>query len=242
MGETPNLSFKVERTSTVDQVTDGLRRMIWEGELAPGYRLREIPLAQSLGVSRSTVRDSIRQLTQEGLIRHELHRGGVVTILAPEDVEDLYRVRKLLEGTAIMNSRKGDDGLAAVEDSVLEIERAVEREDWETAVAADREFHASLVALHESPRLSRFYEQIGVEYRFAIGVLWLDDAAGRDTDGFLAEDVARVAEEHRGIYEALAAGRRADARKALEEHLVHSRDRVIAILEARESDGSVEPS
>ena len=227
-------SFRIDRTSTVDQVADRLRSMIWGGELAPGYRLREIPLAKSFGVSRNTVRDAIRTLIQEGLISHELHRGGVVTTLSAADITDLYSVRRLLELNAVMSSSKNQPELARVEQSVIAIEHAVDAGDWQAAVEADREFHTGIAALLQSPRIDRFFDQIGAEHRFVIGVLWIQDVSGEDTADYVAEDLAEVAAEHRDVYELIAAGKRSQARQALRAHLTKNEKRVIEILAARD--------
>jgi DNA-binding GntR family transcriptional regulator len=92
MAEDGDLVFEFDRTSTVDQVADRMRMMIWRGQLQPGFRLKEMPLSKSFGVSRNTIRDAIRDLAQDGLLTHELHRGAIVRELGAEDVADLYAV------------------------------------------------------------------------------------------------------------------------------------------------------
>jgi len=223
------LDFSIERTSTVDQVADRLRSMIWMGELPPGYRLREVPLAQSFGVSRNTVRDAIRELVTEGLATHELHRGALVASLDASAVRDLYAVRRLLELNAL--SRASQAHLKPVAEALELMERAVHLDDWEAMVEADGRFHRALVAMLGSPRLDRFFEQIGAELRFAIGVLSFQDAAD-SPDG---DELAELAAEHREIYDLLASRRKADARRALELHLSENEERLIEILEARSS-------
>src|ERR1700756_172344 len=140
-------TFVLDRISTVDQVADQLRRLIWSGDLQPGSRLKEVALAKSFRVSRNTIRDAIRDLTQEGLLRHELHRGAVVSELDPEDVKDLYLIRRLLELKAVGQRNVTDLEHERIRAAVVGIERAVDTQDWETAVAADRDFHAALVAM-----------------------------------------------------------------------------------------------
>jgi DNA-binding GntR family transcriptional regulator len=227
MGSDDGPRFEFDRISTVDQVADALRRMIWRGELQPGSRLKELPLSKAFGVSRNTIRDAIRDLAQDGLLVHELHRGATVRELSPEDVADLYRVRRLLETSAVRQPDLTDDELERISRAVAGIDRAVEAEDWETAVASDRDFHAALVALHRSPRLDRFYEQISAESRFAFGILWLRDAADS-----VADVLAGVAGEHRSIYDALRTGQPAEAQRLLDEHLTVNETRVLEILEA----------
>ena len=210
----------------MDQVADRLRRMIWSGELKPGLRLKELPLAKSFGVSRNTIRDAIRDVTQDGLLTHELHRGAIVRELSAEDVVDLYRVRRLLETTAVQRGDITDHELERLSLAVAGIDRAVKAKDWEEAVASDRDFHVALVAMHRSPRFEGFYEQISAESRFAIGILWLHDAAEQN----VADVLGAVADEHRAIYEAIRAGERAEARRLLDEHLTVNEARVLDIL------------
>ncbi|GAA1683699.1 GntR family transcriptional regulator [Citricoccus zhacaiensis] len=82
------------------QVAEGLRDDIHEGNFAPGQRLVESQLCERYGVSRTVVREALRQLETEGLIQVEPNRGPVVVVLTEQDVQDLYRVRGSLEGLA----------------------------------------------------------------------------------------------------------------------------------------------
>ena len=71
------LHLDLEHLSTVDRVADELRRAVFDGELESGTPLREVALADSLGVSRSTVREALAALVGEGLATREPHRGVV---------------------------------------------------------------------------------------------------------------------------------------------------------------------
>src|SRR6476661_7095573 len=72
---------QIHRVSVADQVAGILRQRILEGELRPGAALMEIPLASSLGVSRNTMRDAMRILSLEGLLKRNIHRGVLVSQL-----------------------------------------------------------------------------------------------------------------------------------------------------------------
>lgn len=85
------------RTSTAERVADILRGRVAEGYFRPGERLAEDAIGKALGVSRNTLREAFRLLTHERLLVHELNRGVFVRILAVEDVEDIYRTRRLVE-------------------------------------------------------------------------------------------------------------------------------------------------
>ena len=74
-----------------------IRQAIVSGALPPGERIRQAHLAQQLGISRGPVREAIRALEQEGLVRTEPYRASYVTSLSEEELEHLYRVRAEVE-------------------------------------------------------------------------------------------------------------------------------------------------
>jgi len=83
-----------------EQVLDGLRQAIISGRLAPGRRLTERELIEMVGVSRTVVREALRQLESEGLIENIPNKGPVVRELTPDEARDLYAIRSALEGLA----------------------------------------------------------------------------------------------------------------------------------------------
>lgn len=77
-----------------------LRAAIQAGQLPPGTRLREVELAESLGLSRTPVREALSRLESEGLVVNEPNRGMMVTRLDASMVSELYVMREVLESTA----------------------------------------------------------------------------------------------------------------------------------------------
>lgn len=82
------------------QVLVGLRQAIIDGRLAPGARLIERELTDMMGVSRTVVREALRQLESEGLIAIIPNKGPVVRELSLAEANDLYSIRAVLEGWA----------------------------------------------------------------------------------------------------------------------------------------------
>jgi DNA-binding GntR family transcriptional regulator len=82
------------------QVLDGLRQAIIEGRLAPGARLIERELTGMMRVSRTVIREALRQLESEGLIAIIPNKGPVVRALTLAEAKDLYQIRAVLEGLA----------------------------------------------------------------------------------------------------------------------------------------------
>ena len=124
--------LEIKRASAVDQVAGAVREMILRGELAPGTPLREIQMAESIGISRNTVRDAVRALAREGLVTHTMHRGAIVARLTERDVVDVFRVRERIETQAIEASGSATpEQLAELEEAVRRLERAANADDWE---------------------------------------------------------------------------------------------------------------
>ena len=82
------------------QVESVLRQAIVDGRFRPGQRLTERELTVSLGVSRTLIREALRQLESEGLISVIHNRGPVVRELSADEIKDLYAIRAVLEGLA----------------------------------------------------------------------------------------------------------------------------------------------
>jgi DNA-binding GntR family transcriptional regulator len=82
------------------QVENVLRQAIVSGRFAPGARLIERELCETLGVSRTSVREALRKLEAEKLVRSVPHKGPVVAVMSKEEAVELYALRGLLEGFA----------------------------------------------------------------------------------------------------------------------------------------------
>ncbi|MGW4856437.1 GntR family transcriptional regulator [Streptomyces sp. NPDC004288] len=205
------------RTSTAERVADILRTRIAEGYFPPGARLSEESIGGALGVSRNTLREAFRHLTHERLLVHELNRGVFVRVLAVDDVDDLYRTRRLVECAVVRGLGQppfGVDGLAA---AVAEGEAAARADDWTGVSTANIHFHRELVALAGSARTDELMRGVLAELRLA----------------FHAVADARTLHEpylgrNREILDALRAGERAAAERLLARYLDDSRTRVTA--------------
>lgn len=151
-----------------------MRRLIIEGQIPPGARLREAQLTGGFEVSRQTVREAIRKLAHDGLVRHDRHRGAVVVELDSADVLDIFAVRRLLETAGASRVREADEeSIANVERTFERLHAAATSGSWAGTVDADIGFHRSLTGLTGSPRLVRAFEAIAGELAFCLSVLRL---------------------------------------------------------------------
>src|ERR1700726_1444937 len=87
----------IPRQSLPSAVADKLREQIIRGEIPEGAQLRQDAIATQYQVSRIPVREALRQLDAEGLITIVPNRGAVVPELSPDDIEELFSIRALLE-------------------------------------------------------------------------------------------------------------------------------------------------
>jgi DNA-binding GntR family transcriptional regulator len=199
---------RVERTSTTDQVAEGLRRKILEGHLAPGTDLREVQLAAALGVSRNTVREALRVLMGEGLVRRDMHRGATVARLSEDDVEDIYASRLALEVAAVDAFAGEEEDLAGLSEAMERLERAAQEKDWRALMESDMLFHFLLVRSFGSERMAEFFRGLQSEIRPAFAA-W--DREWEDPSAWVAQQ--------REILDLLRSGRKSEAVALTRVHL-----------------------
>jgi DNA-binding GntR family transcriptional regulator len=166
----PFSTLHLELSSTVDRVADELRRAVFDGELESGTPLREVALAESLGVSRPTVREALGALVAEGLATREPNRGVSVSSPDPDSVRDICRARLVLEGAGVRRWPDADESLRdAVRTSLVDYTGTVRAgASYQELNERHLAFHVSLVGLTGSPRLVAMAESLMVELKLAL--------------------------------------------------------------------------
>ncbi len=166
----PFPTLHVEHTSTVDRAAEELRRAIFDGDIEGGTALREVALADSLGVSRPTIREALGTLVAEGLATREPHRGVHVATPEADSVRDVCRARWVLEGAGVRRWLEAtDEQRDHVRTSLREYTDAVRAEGtYQSLNALHLAFHVSLVGLTGSPRLVAMAENLVVELKLAL--------------------------------------------------------------------------
>lgn len=211
---------QIHRISVADQVAGILRERVLNGELRPGASLQEIPLAESLGVSRNTMREAMRILSLEGLLKRSIHRGIAVSQLSLRDVQEIYQVRRVLEISAIHAAKApSPELLRELRGALSQYERAVQARDWVSAVSHDLTFHGLLIRFLANKRLESFYQKTIAELR--MGMVLVDRR--HDHPGMLVP-------VHRKLYELLTAGKLKECAKILAQHLDDSESRLSRVI------------
>lgn len=141
-----------------EQVVSSLRSAIFNFDLKPGQRLVERELIKRLGVSRTTVREALRELISDGLVAVVPQRGAIVSVPSAAEAADLYEIRAVLESLLVRHfvEHVDDAGVSRLSASVDEFERAVvEGRDVREILAAKDRFYAVLVDGAQSPTLEQ---------------------------------------------------------------------------------------
>jgi DNA-binding GntR family transcriptional regulator len=139
-----------------------LIRAIASGEIAPGEPLRQLELADRLGVSATPVREALRRLEAQGLVVRHPHRGVRVAQVKPEEMTELYIIRASLEGLAVEhavpNLTKKD--IEALEQIHRRLDSGRERGALKGLRKLNYEFHTTLYQHSELPRLIRIIDSL----------------------------------------------------------------------------------
>jgi DNA-binding GntR family transcriptional regulator len=129
-------------------VVDALRKAIVDGRLAPGARLIERELIELTGVSRTVIREALRQLESESIIETIPNKGPIVRRLTRAEAVDLYAIRAVLEGLAarMFVAHASADDLAALNHALKKTVAAYEANDPDDILKVKNEFYSILFA------------------------------------------------------------------------------------------------
>jgi DNA-binding GntR family transcriptional regulator len=210
------------RSVLTEDVYESLKSVIMDGELAPGARVNIYAMARLLDVSQTPVREVLARLESEGLVTKEPLRGyAVAPVLTSEEVDDLYRVRLLLEPWAAgraaeLVSAAGAERMRAELDSLPTAPQGTRYREYHEIQAYDARFHDLIAELSGSRAVREALERTHSHLH-----LFRLDYPGRDSgDPTLLE--------HRRVGEAIMAGSQEEAEAAMRAHLTGARERVLS--------------
>ncbi|MDR0435068.1 MAG: GntR family transcriptional regulator [Gracilibacteraceae bacterium] len=138
------------------QVFKAIETAILDGVFAPGKNLTEAMLSEELGVSRTPVREALRQLELEGLVRVETHRGAVVVGISEKDIRDIYAIRMRIEALAARWAAQNatEDEISALRENIAMQEFYFQRGDCRQLRDLDSGFHALIYTASRSRPIS----------------------------------------------------------------------------------------
>ncbi|MFJ8486852.1 GntR family transcriptional regulator [Streptomyces sp. NPDC094038] len=225
------MTSQTDEGALVDDIAARIRTRIMNGELPIGKPLRQAALAAEFGVSRTPVREALRQLQNGGLIEMQPHRGAVVRVPAPWEVRQAYEVRAELEALAARRAaaRITESQLAELRrhNEVLRAaaEGAGARPEGPLATTEANDcFHTVVCAAADNPWLSRMIDRINESFPRNVSSLAL---AGDERHRQLN------VRQHDLIVAALADRDEDRAQEAMREHVISAGEHLTAWYERR---------
>ncbi len=126
-----------------EQIADAIRDAIIKGILRPEERVAEAEMANKFNISRTPIREAIRQLETEGFIKVQAHRGAYVAPITEKDVREFYEIKSLLEGygARLACTRMSEEDIKKLDEINNRLEEAHKKNEWRLAFKLHNEFH-----------------------------------------------------------------------------------------------------
>lgn len=212
------INFDIQNHRPLREIVyEELKAQILKGDIKPGTRMMEVELAEVLGVSRTPVREAIRKLEKEGLVKIEPRRGAYASELSVKDMVDILEVRQSMEGLAAYYcaQRINDEQKEQLRDYALAFNEAVEEGVYEDMINYDTKFHHLIVECCDNDILVHMIEQLQ-ELVLRFRYLYYSDFKRAE----------QMPAEHHEIFEAVASGDAERAREAAALHINRLKDMV----------------
>ena len=207
-----------DRYSLRGQVFHKIRDDILNGKYREHDELKEIKIGKELGVSRTPVREALRQLELEGLVQIIPNRGAFVTGISADDVRDIYMIRARLEGLCAhwATERINKEQMERMEENVYLSEFHAGKGHMEQIAELDNQFHHILYDACGSKMLEHllidYHEYVGRVRRRTLSTIERSTASNK---------------EHRAIMEAIRAGNADLAERLASEHMYSAYDNMV---------------
>lgn len=203
-----------------------IKEAIVLGKYKPGMRLTEESLAKELNLSRTPVREAIRQLAAEGLII-QLKRGISVRNFTQEDIRQIYNLRALLEGYATSEAavNRTDNDINQMEETNITYEKAIERNHEDNIssineiVQSNHQFHETILAASNNDHLKFHLSKVVVVPLIFRSFYWYNK-----------RQLQRSLDFHKTILLAIKNREFERAKIAMHEHIFEGRDHVLKHL------------
>ena len=203
----------LQRTSLREQALALLREALITGRITDGVVYSSKSLAAELGVSNGPIREAMLAVVDDGLMEAVPNKGFRTVPLTPADLAEIYEMRLLLEVPAVARLAQGDlpgERVARLTELVNTIEQTARSGDLTGNLAADRDFHLSLLAAAGNSRLAGTVARLRDQTR-------LHNLRAINADGRLITS----ADEHRPLFTAIMRHDERTAQRLMRQHLEH---------------------
>ena len=203
---------KLESNTLRLRIADKFREAILNGSLTEGERIVERKLATLFGSSLTAVREALIQLESEGLVTKKPNAATFVIKLTPEEIEQIFRLREVLEGFAVEEACRlaSDEQLVHLEQLYRQMEDAVRAMDIGLLLQTDFSWHEAIWRTSDNEFLQAALRRIFLPLRGLTSIR---------ISSHSSEDLMRDAVSHLPLLKALQSRDAEAARKALDEGL-----------------------
>ena len=199
-------------------VYEELKMQILTGKITPGMRMMEVELAESMGVSRTPIREAIKKLEQEGLVTVEPRKGAYASQISVKDMVDILEVRQDMEGLAAHMAayRMTPKQMKELESISVGYNKAVEEGNMADMIKYDTDIHNLIVESCNNSILTMMITQLQ-ELLLRFRYVYYDNIKRAE----------KMPSEHSMIMEAIKDGRSDAARASAEMHIERIKDMVM---------------
>jgi DNA-binding GntR family transcriptional regulator len=209
------------KQTSVERVYDFIKQGLMEFSLKPGENISDITIAARIGISRTPVREALRQLELEGLVLHTPNRGWMVRALHAEDVEHIFEIKACLESMLVRQATKKvtPQDKAVLVQAMASMEEATCHKDQQAWLAADDCLETTLYVAAGNPRAKQIVSSLNVQWRWIwVGIIALEDR------------MEQSAREHKAILDRVLAGDADGAAALALDHLSSVKRLLLALL------------
>lgn len=219
------MELRVSIQSVQQQAAAKLRAAILAGLFKPGDRLIESDLCKRLGISRPSLRETLRSLEGEGLVVIVPNRGPQIPVLTWNEAQEIYQVRALLEGeaAALCAKRAEPDHIEGMRTALAAFEEAVRDDDGAELLSATAEFYRVMQQGAGNRLIEDLLQRLVARINFL-----------RSQSMSQAGRAKFSAREMRAIFQAIRARDSKAARKAAEDHVNKAAAAARSIVEANQ--------
>ena len=218
--------MRLVQKSLHQEVAMTLREQIFAGELPPGTFLDETALCERLEISRTPLREALKVLTAEGLLRHEPRRGCFVSEVTEQDLDDIFPVIALLEGRCAFEAAR-----QATDADMTALTTLHERLNGHAAAGRINDYYATNFNIHEAIIAladNRWLAQAIADLRKILKLARLQQL---HAPGRLTQSLA----EHMSIFAALKSRDSEGAEAAMRTHITRQREALRELARSRYS-------
>ncbi len=216
-------TFNITQGSLGVKVFEVLEQQILNGTYSVGDQLVEQKISKELGVSRTPVREALRQLELDSLVTTIPNKGTFVVGISTDDIKDIYTIRIAIEGICAKWAAERINN-----EQIKELENLVELQEFYSSkneilqiVQLDTKFHEIIYDVSGSRTLKNTLKSFHTHVKRA-----------RESSFLSAGRTHSAVEEHREIFEAIASHNGEKAKQIMERHITNARDNILNLIQA----------